>query len=148
MVVAALASRLIERGRPSPTSRREKYGYAAGTVISIALVAAALGKRAEFDITEVLGFVSGALCVWLTVKEDVWNFPVSIANNIFFVVLFLNAKLFADMGLQVVYVVLELLGWYWWLRGGQGRTALAVWSALGSVETPVVGISSYSVTTV
>lgn len=83
--------------------------------------------------TEVLGFVTGALCVWLAVRRNIWNFPVGIANNIFFFALFLGVGLYADAWLQVVYVVLGALGWYWWLRGGENRSALQV------RRTPTVG---------
>lgn len=76
--------------------------------------------------TEVAGFVTGALCVWLVVRQQVWNFPVGIANNVFFIVLFVQAGLYADAGLQVVYIGLGVLGWYWWLRGGPARGELAV----------------------
>ena len=76
--------------------------------------------------TEVAGFVTGALCVWLVVRRNIWNFAVGIANNIFFIVLFVGAGLYADAGLQVVYIGLGILGWYWWLRGGVDRTALVV----------------------
>jgi nicotinamide mononucleotide transporter len=30
------------------------------------------------------------------------------------------------MALQVVYIVLGVLGWYWWLHGGENKTALHV----------------------
>ncbi len=76
--------------------------------------------------TEVAGFVTGALCVWLVVRQNVWTFPVGIANNVFFIVLFVQAGLYADAGLQVVYIGLGALGWYWWLRGGPERTRLTV----------------------
>jgi nicotinamide mononucleotide transporter len=76
--------------------------------------------------TEIAGFVTGALCVWLVVRRNIWNFPVGIANNLFFWVLFLRAGLYADAWLQVVYLVLGVLGWYWWLHGGADRTALRV----------------------
>lgn len=76
--------------------------------------------------TEVAGFATGALCVWLVVKQNVWTFPVGIANNVFFIVLFVQAGLYADAGLQVVYIGLAVLGWYWWLRGGPRRTSLPV----------------------
>ncbi|KGN30530.1 nicotinamide mononucleotide transporter [Knoellia sinensis KCTC 19936] len=76
--------------------------------------------------TEVAGFVTGGLCVWLVVRRNIWNFPVGIANNIFFIVLFVQAGLYADAGLQVVYIGLGLLGWYWWLHGGDRRTKLRV----------------------
>ena len=68
--------------------------------------------------SEILGFATGAVTVWLTVKENVWNWPIGLANNAFFIVLFLQAGLYADTGLQVVYIVLGVLGWYWWLHGG------------------------------
>jgi len=76
--------------------------------------------------TEIAGFVTGALCVWLVVKRNIWNFPVGIANYIFFFVLFIGAGLYADAGLQVVYFGLALYGWYSWLRGGEDHTALKV----------------------
>lgn len=76
--------------------------------------------------TEVAGFATGALCVWLVVRQNVWTFPVGIANNVFFIVLFVQAGLYADAGLQVVYIGLGLLGWYWWLHGGPQRSTLTV----------------------
>src|SRR5215212_8161014 len=46
-----------------------------------------------FSVTEALGFVTGALCVYLVVRENVWNFPVGIANSAFFLILFAGARL-------------------------------------------------------
>lgn len=51
---------------------------------------------------EVFGFITGAACVWLLVKENLWNWPVGIVNNLFFLVLFFRSGLYADSGLQVV----------------------------------------------
>lgn len=74
--------------------------------------------------TEVLGFATGAACVWLAVRQNVWTFPLGIANNVVFFALFLGAGLYADAWLQVVYLILGALGWYWWLRGGPAHTSL------------------------
>jgi nicotinamide mononucleotide transporter len=71
---------------------------------------------------ELLGFVTGAVAVWLCVKAHIWNFPVGIANNLFFLVLFWSARLYADAALQVVFLLLASHGWYRWLRGGTSRT--------------------------
>ncbi|WP_026927945.1 nicotinamide riboside transporter PnuC [Granulicoccus phenolivorans] len=76
--------------------------------------------------TELAGFVTGAACVWLVVRRNIWNFPLGIANNIVFWFLFLGAGLYADAWLQVVYLVLGVLGWYWWLRGGEEHSRLVV----------------------
>ena len=75
---------------------------------------------------EVVGFVSGALCVWLVTRQHVANFPVGIANNLVFVVLFWQSGLLANAALQVVYLVLAALGWFWWVRGGPDAGRLAV----------------------
>ena len=78
------------------------------------------------SVAELLGFVTGAASVWLTVLARISNFPVGIANSAFFLVLFLSARLLADSGLQVVYIVLGFAGWWQWLHGGQDRSRLTV----------------------
>lgn len=67
--------------------------------------------------TEMLGFATGALSVLLFVRQRVSAWPVGIANSIFWLVLFWQSKLYFDSGLQAIYIVLGLLGWYWWLHG-------------------------------
>lgn len=78
------------------------------------------------SVAELLGFVTGAASVWLTVLARISNFPVGIANSAFFLVLFASARLFADSGLQVVYIVLGFVGWWQWLHGGPERARLTV----------------------
>ena len=96
------------------------------TVGSVVLLAGSWFHAIAFSITEDLGFITGALTVWLTVVENIWNFPIGIANDIFFFILFLQASLFADMGLQALYIILGFQGWYLWLRGGTNKTVLRV----------------------
>jgi nicotinamide mononucleotide transporter len=77
-------------------------------------------------VAELLGFVTGAASVWLTVLARISNFPVGIANSAFFLVLFLSARLFADSGLQIVYIALGFAGWWQWLHGGHATARLPV----------------------
>ncbi|HEX4222510.1 MAG TPA: nicotinamide riboside transporter PnuC [Pseudonocardiaceae bacterium] len=72
----------------------------------------------QVSVAELLGFVTGAACVWLTVLARISNFPVGIANSALFLVLFVTARLYADAGLQVVYIGLGFLGWWQWLHAG------------------------------
>lgn len=76
--------------------------------------------------TEILGFFTGAASVLLAVRESAWNWPVGIANNIFFLILFWRSKLYADAILQVVYIVISIFGWWNWLRGGKDHTELPI----------------------
>lgn len=75
---------------------------------------------------EILGFLTGAACVWLLVRENAWNWPIGILNNLLFLVLFWRSGLYADSGLQLVYVAISLFGWWNWLHGGQGHSALGI----------------------
>jgi nicotinamide mononucleotide transporter len=68
--------------------------------------------------TEVLGFASGALCVWLVARQHIANWPIGIANNLFFILLFTPAGLYADAGLQIVFITLAAYGWWTWTHGG------------------------------
>lgn len=75
---------------------------------------------------ELLGFLTGGACVALTVRRSVANFPVGIANSAFFLVLFASAQLWADSGLQLIYIALGFAGWWQWLYGNRDRTPLPV----------------------
>jgi nicotinamide mononucleotide transporter len=75
---------------------------------------------------ELLAAVTGALSVWLSVRQNIWSWPTAIVNVVLYTVVFWDAKLYADMGLQVIYAILSLYGWYQWLYGGEGRTELRV----------------------
>lgn len=104
----------------------KRWELALMVVGSAALLLGAWTGALPLGLTETLGFVTGAVCVWLTVKQHIWSWPIGIANSAFFLALFFGARLFADMGLQVIYIVLGFLGWYWWLRGGDNQTTLRV----------------------
>ncbi|MEV6306171.1 nicotinamide riboside transporter PnuC [Actinoplanes sp. NPDC051861] len=75
---------------------------------------------------EVLGFATGLVNVWLLVRQHILNWPLGILNVLLLMVVFWSAGLYADAGLQIVYVILGLYGWWAWLYGGQDRTRLVV----------------------
>jgi nicotinamide mononucleotide transporter len=60
------------------------------------------------------------------VRQNIWNWPIGIANNVFFLVLFWNSKLYADAGLQIFYIVISIYGWWSWQRGGENRSELSI----------------------
>jgi nicotinamide mononucleotide transporter len=73
---------------------------------------------------EVIGFATGALCVLLVARQSVWNWPIGIANNVAFVLLFVGAGLYADSALQIVYIALDDWGWITWTSGGHRKTTI------------------------
>jgi nicotinamide mononucleotide transporter len=75
---------------------------------------------------EILAVVFGIISVYLSTREHIWSWPTALINVGLYFVVFYEAKLYADMGLQVVYFGLSLYGWYEWLYGGENRTELHV----------------------
>jgi nicotinamide mononucleotide transporter len=73
-------------------------------------------------VLEAFGFVTGLHCVWAVWRRWAWNWPVGIANNLAFLVLFLGVGLYADSALQVAFIVLGIVGWVSWTRRS-ARTA-------------------------
>jgi nicotinamide mononucleotide transporter len=99
---------------------------------------------------ELLGFATGLVCVGMVARQNIWNWPVGIANVILLGVVFLEVGLYADAALQLVYVVLSLYGWWQWLYGGSGRSRLAVsrttpaeWVALAMAGVAATGAMTW-----
>jgi nicotinamide mononucleotide transporter len=93
---------------------------------SLFILAASYLHWWPITVTEAWGFVTGGICVWLVVREHLWNWPVGLANNILFFILFLRARLYADMSLQTIYFALGIYGWWNWTFGGKSGSPLAI----------------------
>jgi nicotinamide mononucleotide transporter len=87
---------------------------------------------------EALGFLSGALCVYLVTRESIWNWPLGIITAGFYIVVFARSGLYSDSGLQVVYLVLSAYGWWHWLRGGPARSGVMVTRVPARETLPLV----------
>jgi nicotinamide riboside transporter PnuC len=108
----------------SPRALAVAYGIP--IAISIVLGAGSATRLLPIDRLEAFGFITGAWGVWLQVRENVWNWPIQLVSSALYVVVFLNARLFSDASLNVLYVVLYALGFYWWLRGGEDHGELHI----------------------
>lgn len=78
------------------------------------------------DVTEMIGFVTGALCVWLVVRQHMANWPIGLLNNLFFAFLFWRTRLFGEVGLQAVYFGLGIWGWWNWRFGSSDHDRLPI----------------------
>lgn len=66
---------------------------------------------------EWFGVITGALCVYLAVKQNILNWPVSILSVLTYIYIFYNAKLYGDTILQVYFLFTAGYGWYYWSYG-------------------------------
>ena len=70
--------------------------------------------------------LNGAVSVYLSTRQNIWSWPTAIVNVGLYAVVFWETGLYSDAGLQVVFLVLSIYGWYEWLHGGANRTELHV----------------------
>ena len=97
------------------------------------------------EIIQWIAAVVGAVSVYLSARENIWSWPTAIVNVSLSALIFATSGLYSDMGLQVVYLVLSIYGWYQWLHGGELRTRLHVTRASPRVwaMAALIGIASW-----
>lgn len=66
---------------------------------------------------ELLGAILGILYIFFSIRQNILTWPTGLFTSVLYVVVFFQAKLYADMGLQIYYVVISIYGWYFWLQG-------------------------------
>lgn len=81
----------------------------------------------ELSPFELAAALVSAVAVWLTARRSPWCWPVGLVSVVAYAWIFVDAKLYSDMLLQVVFAVLILYGWHRWMRhldaGGHVRVA-------------------------
>lgn len=70
-------------------------------------------------LIEILAVVFGLLSVYFTVKQNIWCWPTGIVMVILYVFIFYNAKLYSDMLENLIYIFMQMYGWYYWVLGGK-----------------------------
>lgn len=63
---------------------------------------------------ENLGVATGLLYIILSVKQNIWCWIFGIISSAVYLVVFFNSKIYADMSLQLYYVVMGIYGWIHW----------------------------------
>ena len=74
------------------------------------------------NYVEVFGAVAGIIYVFLEIRQTIWLWPVGLITSAVYILVFFESKFYADMSLQGYYLVISVLGWYWWSKG-VGRVA-------------------------
>jgi nicotinamide mononucleotide transporter len=97
---------------------------------------------------ELVATVFGFLCVWLTIRQNIWCWPVGLVQVFLYCFVFFEAKLYSDFVLHVIYVVLQVYGWRHWLHGGRDAgeldvSRLSLSQAMGWVAAVAVGSAAW-----
>lgn len=74
---------------------------------------------------ELISFTLAVITVLLNIRQNHWAWLFSIASSATYAIVFYDARLYGDSGLQLVFIAASVWGWWQWLRGA-GDTRLVV----------------------
>jgi nicotinamide mononucleotide transporter len=77
---------------------------------------------------EISAAICGFICILLLVKGNIWNFAFGFVQVTLYVWVFYQAKLYSDAGLHVVYMALQIYGWWHWSKNLATATSVTVLS--------------------
>lgn len=63
---------------------------------------------------EIGGTVFGLIYVWLSIRQNLFTWPAGIISSFLYCCVFIDAKFYAQAGLQVYYVLISIYGWWSW----------------------------------
>jgi nicotinamide mononucleotide transporter len=66
---------------------------------------------------EKIAALCGLANVYLTVRQNIWCWPVGVVMVSLYIYIFFGAKLYSDVVLQIFFLVMQFYGWYEWTRG-------------------------------
>ena len=75
---------------------------------------------------EIFGVITGFLSVLYAARENIWTWSTGLLNALAFGIIFWQVQLYADVALQVFYVVVTFYGWYTWLHPKTKETTNSV----------------------
>ena len=75
---------------------------------------------------ELFGAIFGFLCVYFTIKQNIWCWYFGLIQVTVYCFVFYNSKLYSDMILHIIYIFLNVFGWYSWKYGGANESELQV----------------------
>jgi nicotinamide mononucleotide transporter len=68
------------------------------------------------NIYEIIALVAGVASVLLISRQVVWGWPLGIINVLALAVIYRETKMYANVALQITFLVLSIYGWWSWGR--------------------------------
>ena len=78
------------------------------------------------SVTELAGFVLALAMVFCSIRELHWTWPLAIASSVLYFFVFRDSRLYAEAGLQLVFVAVALWGWWQWRHPAEASAALPI----------------------
>ncbi len=86
------------------------------------------------QVMEIVATVSGILCVYLQTREKIIAWPFGILSVTLSAIIFHHSRLYSDLILHVVYIFLNIYGWWHWSVKRSSDTGIAPVRLLKNTE--------------
>lgn len=71
---------------------------------------------------ELAGAILGIAYIYFSIRQHILTWITGLLTSLLYIVVFYQAKFYADMGLQFYYVAISIYGWYLWKSKKPGLT--------------------------
>ena len=72
---------------------------------------------------EIIGTAVGLIYLWLEYKASIWLWVANVVMPAIYVMVYYEAGLYADFGINIYYLIISFYGiYYWWKGRKQSRT--------------------------
>jgi nicotinamide mononucleotide transporter len=88
------------------------------------------------SIWEIIGTLLGVVGVTLMIRQNIWGWPVGLAQVAVYGWVFYGAKLYSDVILQGFFFVIQAYGWWHWWQGPGARATPPAVNERGEVAAP------------
>ncbi|HRU12719.1 MAG TPA: nicotinamide riboside transporter PnuC [Dysgonamonadaceae bacterium] len=75
---------------------------------------------------EMFAALLGIISVWYARKENILVFPFGIVNVLIYIYICFTARLYANAGINAVYLISNIYGWYMWARKDENNGSLQI----------------------
>lgn len=99
---------------------------------------------------EIAATVFTLICVILSVKRSLWQFPFGVVGTALFFFVVWGQQLYANAALQIFFLCVQFYGWWYWVRGDKGArppirsTSWKVALALSAVALALAGLGAWA----
>lgn len=95
---------------------------------------------------EAIASLTGIIAIFFQIKAKSIYWPISIINVILYIFVFYQARLYAEISLQIYYLIMSIYGWIFWLKKTNNKsipiskTTLKMWITIITL-VPVIWLS-------
>ena len=72
---------------------------------------------------EIIGTLVGLIYLWLEYKASIWLWVANVIMPAIYVIIYYQAGLYADFGINIYYLIISFYGIFWWWKGRKASSS-------------------------